>query len=129
MAPLSILPGRIRFESPDIVGQFKASEYLVNEIKKLDGMLEASVNHRTGRILVRFNENLADRITITKSIKEIIKNMPDEQFKIFPLVKKGRRNLTRTRLLKHALIDVITHALLPKPFGILLPLAINTLKK
>jgi len=78
MAPLSVLPGRIRFESPDIIGKFKASEYLAKEIEKLDGVLEASVNHRTGRILVKFNESLADRITVTKNIKEILKNIPEE---------------------------------------------------
>jgi len=126
MAPLSVLPGRIRFESPDIIGKFKASEYLAKEIEKLDGVLEVLVNHRTGRILVKFNESLADRITMTKDIKEILKNMPDEQ------LKSGLYDIQKTAgagLFKHALIDAVAHALLPKPLNIILPLAINTIKK
>lgn len=126
MAPLSVLPGRVRFESPDIIGKFKASEYLEREIWKLGGVLEASANHRTGRILIRFNENLADSITITKGVKEIIKNMSEEQ------LKAGLQDLQKTAetgLLKHALIDAVAHALLPKPFNILLPLAINIIKR
>ncbi|MBT9171557.1 MAG: hypothetical protein DDT18_01940 [Actinobacteria bacterium] len=132
MAPLSVLPGRIRFESPDIIGKFKASEYLEREILEFDGVLEASVNHRTGRILVKFNENLADRITMTKGIKEIIKNMPDEQLKIPPhppLAKGGRGDLAGAGLFKHALIDAVAHALLPKPLNIILPLAISSIKR
>lgn len=126
MAPLSVLPGRVRFESPDIIGNFKTSEYLEKEFGRLNGVIEASVNHRTGRILVRFNENLSDRTTITKGIKEIIKNMPDEQLKtgFYDLQKTAE-----TGLLKHALIDAVAHALLPKPFNILLPLAINSIKR
>jgi copper chaperone CopZ len=126
MAPLSVLPGRIRFESPDIEGNFKASEYLEREIQKLGGVLEASVNYRTGRILVKFNENLTDRRIITEGIKKIIKNMPEEQ------LKSGFYDIQKTAelgLFKHALIDAVAHALLPKPFNILLPLAINTIKR
>lgn len=41
MSPLSVVPGRIRFESQDIIGQFTASEYLAREIEKLGGVLEA----------------------------------------------------------------------------------------
>jgi|YNPMSStandDraft_2_1061718.scaffolds.fasta_scaffold03647_3 hypothetical protein len=141
MAPLSVLPGRIRFESPDIIGKFKASEYLAKEIEKLDGVLEASVNHRTGRILVKFNESLADRITMTKDIKEILKNIPEEvnnpltpfikgETTFFPpLAKRGRGDLAGAGFFKHALIDAVAHALLPKPLNIILPLAINIIKR
>jgi len=132
MAPLSVLPGRIRFESPDIVGKFKASEYLAKEIERLNGVLEVLVNHRTGRILVKFNEDLADRTIITKGIKEILKNMPEEQLKIPPhppLTKGGVGDLAGAGLFKHALIDAVAYALLPKPLNIILPLAINTIKK
>lgn len=126
MSPLSVLPGRIRFESPDIIGQFKAHEYLVNEIEKLNGVLKVSVNHRTGRILVKFNENLVDRRIMTEDIKEIIKNMPHEQ------LKTGFHDLQKTRevgLFKHALIDAVAHALLPKPLNIIVPLALNSIKR
>jgi hypothetical protein len=126
MSSLSILPGRVRFESPDIIGKFKASEYLEREFGRLNGVLEASVNHRTGRMLIRFDENLSDRIAITKGMKEIIKNMHDEQLKTGFY---GPQKTSGTGLLKHALIDAVAHSLLPKPFNILLPLAINIIKR
>jgi len=126
MAPLSVLPGRIRLESPDIIGKCKASEYLAEEIERLNGVVEASVNYRTGSILIRFNEDLTNRMTLTQNIKEILKNVPEERLK-FPLHRK--RDLAGTGLLKHVLLDAVVHTLLPKPFNILLPLAINNIKR
>ncbi len=126
MTPLSILPGRVRLENPDIIWNFTASEYLEREFGRLNGVIEASVNHRTGRILIIFNENLSAVPTIIKGVKEIIKNMSYERLKArFYEIQRT----PDTGLLKHALIDAAAHALLPKPFNILLPLAINSIKR
>jgi hypothetical protein len=126
MAPLSVLPGRIRFESSDIVGKFMISEYLEGEIQRLDGVLEASVNYRTGRILVKFNENLTNRKILTEGIKEIIKHMPERQ------LRAGFHNIKKTKDaggFKLELLDAVANLVLPKPFNTLLSLAINALKR
>lgn len=59
MAPLALLstvPGRVRLESPSLIGKIPACRQLQGQIAGIEGVIEASVNHRTGRILVQFHE-------------------------------------------------------------------------
>src|SRR5689334_54065 len=58
MAPLSVLPGRIRFESNSLIGSKEGCLLLEEAVSSVQGVTEASASHRTGRVLVVFNEKL-----------------------------------------------------------------------
>ncbi|WP_333654144.1 HMA2 domain-containing protein [Dissulfurispira sp.] len=127
MAPLSILPGRVRFESPGIVGQLKTCSSLRESICRLDGVLDASVNYRTGRILVKFNEYAADGDKIAGKIKELIKNAPLMKTRITDIgiqKDKGAHGIVR-----HAIIDAVAGAILPRPLNVIAPLFITAAMK
>ena len=127
MAPLSILPGRIRFESRYLVGKPHICWYLQERIIcYLKGLTEVTVNHRTGRILVGFDENQIDRQSLTQHINQIIKEGEERTTGDwwFSAEKKNSKPPVTKHAL-HALTDVIAHAILPKPLNALIPIAIK----
>ena len=127
MAPLSILPGRIRFESKYLVGKLHICRYLEERIMSyLKGLAEITVNHKTGRILVKFDESQIDRQTLTQHINHIMKEGEEKATGDwwFSAVKKNSKPpITKHAL--HALMDVVAHAILPKPLNALIPIAIK----
>jgi len=127
MAPLSILPGRIRFESRYLVGKPHLCRYLQERIiSYLKGLTEVTVNHRTGRILVGFDENQIDRQTLTQHINQIIKEGEERTTdgRLLSVEKKNSK-IFLTTTAKHALMDVFAHVVLPKPLNVLVPIALN----
>lgn len=71
-APLSVVPGRIRFEDPSLLGQVQVCRHLQKRIIKMEGVIDASVNHRTGRILVKFDESRIGKDDFKGIIEEIL---------------------------------------------------------
>lgn len=127
MAPLSILPGRIRFESRYLVGKPHICTYLQQRIADyLKGLTEVTVNHKTGRILVKFDEHQIDRQTLTRHINHIMKEGEEKAtggWWFSAEEKNAKPPITRHAL--HALTDVVAHAILPKPLNALIPIAIK----
>ncbi len=127
MAPLSILPGRVRFESQYLVGKPHICRYLQERIMDyLKGLTEVTVNHKTGRILVRFDEHQIDRHTITQHINHIMKEGEEkaadgwwfsvgEKDSIPPVTKHALQ----------ALAGMVVNAILPKPLNALIPIAMK----
>ena len=131
MAPLSVLPGRVRFESQLIIGKVMDCRYLNEGISSISGVLDSSVNHRTGRILIRFNESIIDKEALIQRIKEIMKFMP-HKIDAPEFVSYHREWHSRDiakHVLPQTLIDVVAHAVLPKPLNLLLPVAINAMRR
>ena len=129
MAPLSILPGRIRFESQYLVGKLHICRYLQERILSyLKGLTEVTVNHRTGRILVGFDENQIDRQSLTQHINQIIKEGEERATdgRLLSVEKKNSK-IFLTSAAKHALMEVVAHAILPKPLNVLVPIAVKTM--
>lgn len=127
MAPLSIVPGRVRFESPRLRGQAGACSALEGRIAGLEGVLAASVNHRTGRVLVRFDEGCIDRLSLMDSITALEESCAAERQTFPPPVAEAAQ--PSRALLAHALMDVIAHSLLPRPLNLLVPLAVHSMRK
>lgn len=127
MAPLSILPGRIRFESRYLVGKPHICWYLQERILSyLKGLTEVTVNHRTGRVLVGFDENQIDRQTLTQHINQIIKEGEERASGGWLLsAEKKNSKISLTSAIKHTLLDVVAHVVLPKPLNVLVPIALN----
>src|SRR5574337_628466 len=126
MAPLSILPGRIRFESQYLVGKPHICNYLQERIINLKGLIEVTVNHRTGRLLVGFDEKQIDRQSLTQHINHIIKEGEEKATDgwWFSAEEKNSKPPITKHVL-HALTDVVAHAILPKPLNALIPIAIK----
>lgn len=129
MAPLSILPGRIRFETKLLIGDIRACRHIETSLIGVDGVVEASANPRTGRITVRFDEGRADGCSIEGQIRNAIycnKSGPPpvltrSPIESAPTVPPGMAG--------HAVIDMLAHAFLPKPFNVLLPIAMHTIRR
>lgn len=128
MAPLSVVPGRIRFESSRLVGQPQACSALEGRIAGLAGVREVSVNHRTGRILVRFDEGRSDRLSLTRSIAVLEESLAAGRETLPPLPVPATAKAA-PHLLGHALVDAIAHVMLPKPLNVLVPLALHSMRK
>lgn len=127
MAPLSVLPGRIRLESRCLVGKPHVCRYLEERILDyLKGLTEVKVNHKTGRILVRFDEHQIDRQTLTQHIRHIMKEGEEKAaggWRFSSMGKNPKPSVTIHAL--HVLTDMVAQAILPKPLNALLPIAIK----
>lgn len=127
MAPLSILPGRIRFESKYLIGKLYICRYMQEHIVSCsNGILEVAVNHRTGRILVKFDENQIGRRALTQHINQIIKEGEERATGDWCLsAEKKNSKIFFTNTTKHALMGVVAQAILPKPLNVLVPIAVK----
>lgn len=127
MAPLSILPGRMRLESQELVGKPHVCRYLQKHIiHYMNGLTEVTVNHITGRILVRFDERQIDRQDLTQRIRRImheaLENVSEDGQSLAG--EENAMSLT-TRSALHAITDMVAHAIFPKPLNTLIPMAIK----
>lgn len=130
MAPLSILPGRIRLESKLLIGDIHACRRIETFLHGVDGVAEASANHRTGRITVRFDESTADRNSLEEQAKNALYCKESGPLpKSIHLSKEKAPTMPPSGMAGHAVIDILAHAFLPKPFNVLVPIAVHTIRK
>lgn len=124
MAPLSVLPGRVRFESRSLVGSLEKCLHLEERICALAGITEASANHRTGRVLVRFDERLVSRGALERQVNQALLTLETAESPQGPLPsrRKPSRDAATTGT-GNFLMEVALHAFLPAPFDLLLPAA------
>lgn len=122
MAPLSILPGRVRFEDLRLIGNETLSRYLETAARRMTGVSQVSASHRTGRILVEFSEDRISRDDLANGIRELLLIDP-------PLTEAAESSATAAAMpdsppllsSRQILTDMALHLLLPAPFDLLLP--------
>lgn len=121
MAPLSILPGRVRFEDRRLFGNRQRSRHLETTIAAVPGVLMISSSHRTGRILVEFNELQLSRENLVQHIKGALHGD-------IPLATSDTSTMTPAIPGKtpaffsgSMFADMALHLLLPAPLDLLLP--------
>ncbi len=121
MAPLSILPGRVRFADSRLIGNESLALHLESRICLVPGVSLVSAGYRTGRILVEFNELYVGRDEIAQRINA---ELQGDQ----PLVECRIAATTAATPAKdsplsprHILADIALHLILPAPFDLLLP--------
>lgn len=119
MAPLSILPGRVRFEDPRLIGNEVLSRHLESHVTVLAGVDQVSASRRTGRVLVEFNEARLTRDDLVAHMSEVLESglLPAEAGVAAP-AKPGKHASSLSRSI---LADVAFHLLLPAPFDLLVP--------
>ncbi len=134
MAPLSILPGRIRFEHSSLVGKQANCSLLERQVGSWREVQEVRINHRTGRVLVQFDECAICREGLTEKLDRLVAGkmkshdcsaLPDAAPKHDPQGKgAGQGHATR-----HLLRDMVVHAFLPAPFDLIVPTALAAFRK
>lgn len=126
MAPLSIVPGRVRYEVGSLIGKKDLCGALEEAVTALSGIIEVSASHRTGRLLVKFDEGMVSHADLTGRLTTLLARLRENGGRLpaIPL-QRQRREGKSSRLPGHLAFDVIAHALLPKPFDILVPTAMN----
>jgi len=132
MAPLSILPGRIRYENESLIGDICGCRHLEARLNCAEGVVEASANHRTGRITIRFDEGRVGRKYLEEQVKEAIYC---NKVHLYPVPTHLSESVGKTPKAQQSgmtgqtVIDILARAILPKPFNVLLPMALQTIRR
>ncbi len=95
-------------------------------------MREASASHRTGRLLVTFDETSLSRRQLTAAVEEVLACDGSLQCSGDLPCPKAEQALERGvsgHVGRHILVDLVTHAILPKPLDLLLPPAMAALRR
>ncbi len=134
MAPLSILPGRIRFESRSLIGKHEQCLQLEQLLRSWSEVQDVLANHRTGRVLVRFDEEAISREDLTKEISELLatgkcfRQAPEPATSALSQDQPARP-VRSGHLTRHLLRDMVAHAILPAPLDLLVPTALAALRR
>ena len=121
MAPLSILPGRIRFEDKRLCGDRQRSRHLETTIAAVPGVLLISSSHRTGRILVEFNEGHINRDDLVDRIRGALTCEVPLPETSNPLPMATGPAQAPSFFSGSMFADMALHLLLPAPFDLLMP--------
>ena len=154
MSPLSILPGRIRFELPLLIGGEELCQMVERELASVEGVIEASANRRTGRILVKFDETAVSQKMLADRIEKLPMPLtPPAAMRDatqMPAPSRARAGLGRNtnersphcpgdsrvesggfshQFVGQLLLDLLVHSFLPKPLDLLVPAAVAALRR
>ncbi|MEW6593630.1 MAG: HMA2 domain-containing protein [Thermodesulfobacteriota bacterium] len=132
MAPLSILPGRIRLATKGLMGRWDGCCLLEGKLRAVEGVTHASANPRTGRILISYDETLASRDDIENEVRKALQDIDaaDEQkSERHPPFRRRALDIAVPSPTGHVLMDVALHVLLPAPLDLLLPAAATLLRR
>jgi len=128
VSTVSKLPGRLRLEIKELINKKHFCYVLKTKIMEIDGVIETEANHRTGRLLVVFDEAVIDSCALVSKISEILDEMVECHDSGYEMQNIKRNNSIANGFV-HAVIDIACHAFMPKPLGILVPIAINAMRK
>jgi copper chaperone CopZ len=133
MAPLSVLPGRLRFQTNSLIGSKEGCLLIEDSISSVQGVKEASASHRTGSVLVRFDESLVTRREIEKHLGSALQTVAIQKEK-GGLPQLQRSNPSRgasasSSGVGHFFMEMALHAFLPAPLDLLLPTAATVFRR
>lgn len=131
MAPLSVLPGRVRFETCCLVGCQEECILLEESILSTPGVMEASASHRTGRVLVRFDETVVTRADIEERLAKTLASITagGHRTGTVPARRKNADSGVPSSTAGHFIMEMALHTLLPAPLDLLLPAAAAVLRR
>jgi cation transport ATPase len=116
MAPVSVLPGRIRYELMSLIGREGICKHLEKELHSIEGVVSASANRRTGRLLVIFDADTVSDMMLAKRIENVLSscsschcNAPEDR-----AVKRNETESFSSQLAGRLMVDLAAHTFLPK---------------
>jgi cation transport ATPase len=128
MAPLSVLPGRVRFELSGLVGKRDACAVCEANLRCLKGVEEVSANFRTGRLLVRYDEKSISSAELDACIRKAMKQAEDTPERKLPAA--GRVGADNDLFpAGRFVMEMVVHAILPAPLDIIFPAAFGLLRR
>jgi hypothetical protein len=130
MAPVSVLPGRLRLECEAIRNRRDLCTALERRIHNCAGVVEVAASFRTGRILVRFDEQVVDRVRLAAQIETLL-NAPITAGEKAPAVHARAASpagAASSQVARHLFLDLVAHAFLPGPLALLVP-AVSVLRR
>jgi hypothetical protein len=128
VSTVSKLPGRLRFEIKELFNKKRHCGVLELKILEIKGVMETEANHRTGRLLVVFKEEVIDSHELASRIREILDEMVDGRDTGYETQKAKRKDSISSGIMR-AVIAIAVRMLIPKPFNVLLPIAVNAMRK
>lgn len=132
MAPLSVLPGRVRFEANSLIGSKDGCLLLEDAVSSVRGVTEASASHRTGRVLVLFDEKLVSRGEIEAHLGQALQAVAERKETGDRLAHARPSASSRgasSSGVGHFVMEMALHAFLPAPLDLLLPMAATGLRR
>lgn len=126
MAPLSVLPGRLRFEALCLLANRDGCDLLERDILSVTGVKEISSSHRTGRVLVRFDESLVSACEIEERLEKalLVASAQKDACHERGIARRGAPGRGHsTPGVGHFVMEMALHAFLPAPLDLLLPAA------
>ncbi|OPY67611.1 MAG: hypothetical protein A4E57_02203 [Syntrophorhabdaceae bacterium PtaU1.Bin034] len=135
MAPVSVIPGRIRLESRQLIAKEGWCLFIENRLAETKGVTSVRTNPRTGRILVRFNEKETTDHELIAGIKDILDRMSsdfrghgDQLTALTYAPDRARQHREASSALTDAVITIAGQVLIPKPLRGLVPIALRVLR-
>lgn len=128
MAPVSVLPGRLRLECESIRNRREHCPVLESRIRSCAGVLEVAANFRTGRILVRFDEQVVNRVRLSEEIENMLRAPAPAREKTSSAPRGINSAAVSGHVARHLLFDMVAHAVLPGPLALLAP-AVSVLRR
>ena len=124
MAPLSVLPGRLRFEAKCLISNGAGCDLLEKSLLSLRGVTEISSSHRTGRILIKFDEDVVSSAAVEEQLSEALRSAGQQKQQALQNMG-SRRGSARGDAsgVGHFVMEMALHAFLPAPLDLLLPAA------
>ena len=132
MAPVSVLPGRLRYETNSLIGSKEGCLLLEDSILSVQGVKEASASHRTGSVLVRFDESLVTRGEIEEHLDSALKAVAIQKEQGgLPQFRRTTpsRGTSASSGVGHFVMEMALHAFLPAPLDLLLPTAATVFRR
>jgi len=127
MAVLSTVPGRLRVEAMSLIGNKAASLFVEAMLLSRQGVQAASGSHRTGRVLVLFDEGAVSRSEVEGQLAQVLQAAATHETQAVPSAPVRRPSVhrqTSTRGAGPFGLEMALHALLPAPLDLLLPTAV-----
>ena len=128
MAPLSVLPGRVRFEIPTLVGREDGCRVFEDRLLSEKGVKEAAANFRTGRVLVRFDEKMISRAEMDICLRKALQaaeSTAENHCIVSPRTAASDNPLPGGRMI----MEMVAHAMLPAPLDMILPAAVDMFRR
>ena len=130
MAPLSYLPGRVRFDCRFLVGKVFRCQLLESHLAGWPEVIQVTANHRTGRMLIHFDENVIQREELTLKLNAFLAS--DEcrcASGGIAAPKVAGAQQKKNSSTSHLVRDLLVHAVLPAPLDMLIPAALAFAKR
>ncbi len=131
MAPLSVLPGRVRFETSELIGCKEGCIFLEKNLLSVKGVVEVLTSHRTGSILVKFDESLVTRKGIDVYVGKALQVVTTKGEWQAGVQSDRRESPFRGSSFNagHFAMEMALHAFLPAPLDLLLPAAATAFRR